>query len=93
MMFRRKTKRPSELEKLLTEWRRLKARCEAMAVAIENGTGDLEEYCALLDERKDIADKAVKALEAEMDTGHVSVPDTEAMLGVLNENAEGRCRE
>ena len=92
MIFRRKTKRPSELERHLSEWRRLKTRCEAMAVAIENGTGDLEEYCALLDERKDIADKAVKALEAEMDTGHVSVPDTEAVLGVLNET-KGRCCE
>ena len=92
MIFRRKTKRPSELERHLSEWRRLKTRCEAMAVAIENGTGDLEEYCALLDERKDIADKAVKALEAEMDTGHVSVLDTEAVLGVLNET-KGRCCE
>ena len=90
MMFRRKTKRPSDLEKHLSEWRRLKTHCEAMAVAIENGKGDLEEYCALLDERKDTADKAVQEFLRQMDTGHVSVLDTEAVLGVLNET-KGRC--
>lgn len=85
MMFRSKGKHTSELEKHLTEWRRLKAECEKLAVAVENGKGDLEEYCALLEERKDAADNAVKALEAEMDTGHARVPDCEAMLEAMKE--------
>ena len=83
-LFAKGEKKESPLAGMLREWCELKARCEV--------EGDPNIYAELRDARKDAADKAVQEFLRQMDTGHMVVPDTESLLGVLNES-KGRCCE
>lgn len=71
---------------LIEEWRKVKRYCQSFKRRMDAGREiDFVKYMAALDECRDAADRMVSAFERQIDTGHVTVPDTEAMLEALNE--------
>ncbi len=71
---------------LIEEWRKAKRCCQDLKRRMDAGEEiDFEEYMAALDERRDAANMLAFAFERQIDTGYVAVPDTQAILEVLDE--------